>query len=80
MVELENVTTSNYNLRNVSFFMRFRKLYEWETGLLITLHATRSPVEMQDFFILDEIIIVGIKNNTYICLDNKRMIDNARII
>ena len=30
MVELEKVTTSNYNLRNVSFFMRFRKLYEWE--------------------------------------------------
>ena len=30
--------------------------------------------------ILDEIIIVGIKNNTYICLDNKSMIDNARII
>ena len=28
----------------------------------------------------DEIIIVGIKNNTYICLDNKSMIDNARII
>ena len=28
----------------------------------------------------DEIIIVGIKNNTYICLDNKSMIDNAGII
>ena len=46
MVELEKVTTSNYNLRH------------------------------QDFFILDEIIIVGIKNNTYICHNNKRMIDN----
>ena len=23
---------------------------------------------------------MGIKNNTYICLDNKSMIDNARII
>lgn len=26
--------------------------------------------------ILDEIIIVGIKNNTYVCHNNKRMIDN----
>ena len=28
----------------------------------------------------DEIIIVGIKNNTYVRLNNKRMIDNAGII
>ena len=40
-------------------------------------HLTkRQGLVQQDFFILDEIIIVGIKNNTYVCHNNKRMIDN----